>query len=412
MIKKAIGNVFIYGIVNGLKSLVPFLMLPILTRYILPTEYGILNLVETCILFLSPLLILNVNGAISVEYFKLEAEQFKAYVLNALAITLVTFVIFCVVAFGVQDLVAGWIGIPSWLVLWLPLFTFLRTISGIILAIFQASEKPIKFGIFSLFQTIFDFALSYVLVVVLGKGYIGRLEGIYGAFAASSVVGLVILYKMDVFSRKYFLQFTRHILDFGINLIPHSIGGVILAMADRLFISHFIGNEEVGFYAVAYQVGAIMLLLGTSVNQAWGPMLFKLLKNKEEWRTIRKLTFLVACGFILFSAIVYLSSDLIFKYLIAAKYLRGQVFFPWLLLGFLFQSLYFLFTNYLFFYNRTRVLALITFSGAALNLILNYVLILRVGSIGVAYATAITWACYFVSVTWFALRLRQQNYEA
>ncbi|MDG0817348.1 lipopolysaccharide biosynthesis protein [Bdellovibrio svalbardensis] len=410
MIRKIAGNVFIYGFVNGLKSLVPFIMLPILTRYILPAEYGVLNLTDTCILFLSPLLLLNVNGAISVEYFKLSGEDFKAYVLNALLVTLISFLLFCVVLFVVKDTLSGLIGIPSSLVLLLPLFTFLRVISSIVLVIYQASEKPLKFGIFSIFQTLVDFGLSYVFVVILGKGYLGRIAGIYGAFAASSVVGLVVLYKMDIFSKPKTLKFTKNILDFGLNLIPHSIGGVILAMADRLFISHYLGTEEVGFYSVAYQAGAVMLLLGTSVNQAWGPTLFKLLKKKEDWKTIKELTLAVGVGFVIFAGVVFALSDLIFKYLIAEKYLRAQVFFGYLLLGFLFQSLYFLFTNYLFFYNKTRILAVITFGGAVLNLILNYVLIQKYGTVGVAYSTAITWCCYFIFVAVTAMKLQKRQY--
>ena len=54
MIKTLTSNILIYGGTNAVKSLIPFLMLPILTMYISPKEYGELALIETTILFLLP----------------------------------------------------------------------------------------------------------------------------------------------------------------------------------------------------------------------------------------------------------------------------------------------------------------------------------------------------------------------
>ena len=204
--------------------------------------------------------------------------------------------------------------------------------------------------------------------------------------------------------------YARQIFSFGLSLIPHSIGGVILAMADRLFIGHFEGAKEVGLYSVAYQVGAVMLLVGTSVNQAMAPALFGLLKKRTENSVLAKITLIIGMGYVAFSTTLYFFAELIFRYFVSDKYIVAKDYFPYLLIGFLFQSLYFLFTNYLFYYNRTRLLAGITFGGALLNLGLNYVLIKSYGPIGVAYSTAITWFFYFVAVSFFAVKIQRRAY--
>ena len=85
MIKKLSSSIVIYGGTNAIKSLVPFLMLPILTAYISPKEYGELSLIETTILFLLPFVMLNINGAINVEYFRRDnRSEYKQYVINAI----------------------------------------------------------------------------------------------------------------------------------------------------------------------------------------------------------------------------------------------------------------------------------------------------------------------------------------
>ena len=79
------------------------------------------------------------------------------------------------------------------------------------------------------------------------------------------------------------------------------------------------------------------------------------------------------------------------------------------MIGFLFQSLYFLYTNYLFYYKKTKVLAMITFLGAILNLILNYILIKKLGVIGVAYSTAITYLLFFITVVIVSKKIYYNN---
>ena len=43
-------------------------------------------------------------------------------------------------------------------------------------------------------------------------------------------------------------------LKYGIPLIPQVIGIVIIAMTDRIFLSHYIGLEAAGLYTIGYQV--------------------------------------------------------------------------------------------------------------------------------------------------------------
>ena len=66
MLKKLSGNILIYGGTNAIKSLVPFLMLPILTAYLSVSDYGVLSLIEVSILFLAPFITLNINSAIKI----------------------------------------------------------------------------------------------------------------------------------------------------------------------------------------------------------------------------------------------------------------------------------------------------------------------------------------------------------
>jgi len=398
MLKKLSSNIVIYGGTNAIKSLVPFLMLPILTMYISPKEYGDLALIETTILFLLPFIMLNINGAINVEFFRKDNKsEYKQYVVNAIILSFLSFLFISILLFLLKDTIIELINIEQKWIEFLALFTFLRVLTSVILVIFQASQKANLYAYFSIFQTIIDFTISYYLIVIMQYSIEGRLIGIYGSFFLFSILSVYILYQMDYFKEKLTFQYTKEILSFGIPLIPHAIGGVILAMSDRYFIAYFYDNSEVGLYTVAYQISAVLLLISMSINQAWSPMFFKLMKeNKHDY--INKFIIILFILFLISTISVYLLSPFIYDSFIDIKFHDSKVYFFSLLLGFAFQSFYFLFTNYLFYYKKTALLSLITFSGATINLILNYILIKQYGVIGVAYATAITWFLYFISV--------------
>ena len=399
MLKKLTSNIVIYGATNMLKSLVPFLMLPILTTYLTPKDYGILSLIEVSILFLLPFITLNINSAINVEYFHLEHTQLKIYISNAILLSFLSGILFILLAFIFKQPISQALNLTEKLVLVLPIFALLRIVSTVLLGLYQVSEQPIKFASYTIIQTIIDFIFSYILIVYWKLGYIGRLEGIYFAFFIASIYGIYILYKQKLLTLLNPITYMKEILRYGIPLIPHVIGGVIIAMSDRYFISYFIGNDIVGYYTTAYQMGAIMLLVSISINQAWMPILFKMLREYQTYKQqIKKYTIFLFFLYTFIGLVLYLLSDVLFSFFINEKFYMAKMFFPALLLGFMFQSYYYLFTNFLFFQKRTKILAKITFICAILNLILNYFLIHQFGAIGVAYATIITWAIYSIII--------------
>jgi O-antigen/teichoic acid export membrane protein len=402
--KKLSKNIIIYGLSNGLKSLVPFIMLPILTTYISAEGVGLLSLIETSILFIAPFILLNIEAGISVEYFKLEKKHLTQYVSNGFLLSVSSFVVIQLLFYFAHSFISQTLGLPQKFVLLLPVFVILRLIPTVLLVLFQAKQKSFNYLFFSLFQTVFDFALSGLFIILWKQGYLGRLQGTYIAFFISSIIGFWFIYKMGYLKWEYSKTSIQKIIKFGIPLIPHAIGGTIIAMSDRYFISIFQNNSEVGLYTVSYQIAALMLLFSLSVNQAWSPILFDLL-NKKEFKSIEKFTGLLFFSFVFIGFVVYLTYDFIFQLLIDPSFYEAKKYVPLLLLGFIFQSIYFLFANFIFYSKKTQVLALITFSGAILNLILNYILIKDYGVIGVAYSTAITWFL-FMLVTIIIVKLK------
>ena len=401
-------NILIYGGTNALKSLVPLLMLPILTTYLSLSDFGTLSLVETTILFVTPFVLLNINGAINVEFFKVKHNILREYITNALLLSLISSLIVLSIFLLFQKSLSLMLKIDESLLVWIVIFSILRITTSVVLGLYQSRQEPFRFALYTISQTIVDFILSYTLVVIYRNGYIGRLEGVYISFLIFSIIGVFLLYKMDYLTKPNF-KHTKDILNFGVPLIPHAICGTIIAMSDRYFISYFVGNEEVGLYTIAYQLSALMLLISLSVNQAWSPMLFKLLKEKKI-QTAYIFTFYLFIFFTLVGIGIYIFKDLLFCIFVDEKFYKAKEYFLWLLIGFMFQSFYFLVTNLLFYEKKTKILAILTMSGALINMILNYYFIHFFGVIGVAYATSATWGLFFTMVLIVDIKIIKRVY--
>ena len=400
-------NVIIYGAVNAIKSFIPFIMLPILTSYLSPKEYGILSLIEVTILMLLPFVLLNIHGAVKVEYFKLSRTDLSEYISTALILSFLSFSSLTILVMVFQLELSMLLGIPVNVLVWLPVLVGSRVVATLILTVFQVLDKATLFFLFTIIQAAVDFTLSIVLITQFYLGYIGRLEGIYLSFIMASVVGIYLLKRMRLLGKININKYMSQIFHFGVPLIPHALGAVFINMSDRYFISYFIDEIQVGIYTVAYQVAAVMLLVGMSVNQAWSPFMFKLLSTKDNKvyeRIISYLGYLVLF-FVVSLIAIYIFSDLIFLVFVDEQYLSAKKYFPYLLLGFFFQSLYFICVNFLFYEKKTYLVAKFTVFSALVNVVLNYIFIQEYGVMGVAYSTLITWVVYFLLVIFYVVRL-------
>jgi O-antigen/teichoic acid export membrane protein len=52
-------------------------MLPILTRYLIPADYGKISMFSVLVAFLTPLITINLNGAITRNYYEKEEINFQ-----------------------------------------------------------------------------------------------------------------------------------------------------------------------------------------------------------------------------------------------------------------------------------------------------------------------------------------------
>lgn len=401
-------NISGFAFFNVLNSAIPFLLLPILTAYLSPEHYGVVDIFYNTTLIITPFIGLCIVQSIGRFYFeKIVLSRFVSTVLVVLlssgliitALSLVFNIVF-------EDYLLGY-DIPPYLIFLAFLYTLFTQISEIILALWRVSYKVAHFGIFRVSKTALDLGLSIFLIVSLGYGWEGR---IYPQVVVAFIFAAIALYLLHrngyLDGLKIDKTYKKEALSYSVPLIFHTFGGYVINFSDRFFILIMLSMTDVGVYSVAYQIGMVISLVQNSFNQAWVPFFFQKLNENTNAskRKIVQITYIYIAFLIVITLLIYLFIPVIYKYFINESYSDGASLIIWVLLGFLFNGIYKMLVNFLFYDKRTKLVAVLSISSAILNIVLNYFLIKLNGITGAAQATMLTFLFFMLVILYMTLK--------
>ncbi|PCI70847.1 MAG: hypothetical protein COB26_01915 [Piscirickettsiaceae bacterium] len=388
----------IYTIVLGVNSMIPLLLLPVLTSCLSEGEYGLLSIMQIFIVLIMPFVSINICSYLRSEYHRVEREEFSILTSSIVTIPLVSVVVVSLIFIFLQPVINNFLDISLLWVMFIPLVALSQIVPQMVMAIFQISESPIRYGRYLLSLTALNILSSIALVTVAELGWEGRLIAIMLSNVIFTIIGISLLIKAKLFILRIEKKYVYSALKMGLPLIIHVISGALFMMSDRLFISYFLGNSEVGIYAVAAQVAMIVFVIQQAFNQSWSPYVFKNLEigTHEKKVKIVKMSYIAFAIFLILPVAAHLLSYPVFEFLIDAKFAQSITYVFWISLGFGFLGMYKVVTIYIFYEKKIHILALMTFLSLVVNFILNYFLIQVYGAVGVAYATAMTLALFFM----------------
>lgn len=390
----------VYVIANIINAAIPFLLLPVLTRYLDPGEYGIVAMFLVLTSGLLPFMGFNLEAAIGRQYYDSDKLEFAKYVSNGLYLLVSSSLVLTFLLIVSDQLISKYSQFPvDWM--WsLIVFSFFQKLTDVILTIWRVEKKPFSYGLFRILRTAFDLGLSIYLVIVLQRSWMGRIEGQLIAALFFGSLAIFLLFKNKNIKGGLNKIHLKGLLNFGLPLVPHVLGAIIITFSDRLFLTNMISLEVMGIYSVGYQIGMIIGLIQNSFNLAWQPWVYEKMKNNDEKDKRRMVgyTYLYFIGLIFLVIILVLVSPLILKIFIGEEFQGSGVFVLWIAMGFAFNGMYKMVVNFLFYLRKTILIGAITILTASLNIIFNIVLINMNGAVGAAQATALAFLIQFLVI--------------
>ncbi|MEE4312451.1 MAG: flippase [candidate division KSB1 bacterium] len=399
----------IYGVGHILSRFIGFLLLPIHTNYILPDEYGVYVLGYAFIPFAAIFYSFGINSAQLRFYINAEEKAEKdrifgtsflatLFISTAFSLSLLIF------SDQVSGLVFGSTNHADLVRLSAGILTF-DALSLLLFNILRAEEKSVQFIVYSTVNILLNITLNIILIVGLNKG----IDGIFTANLVASVVTCLILAftNISAFKTTFSRQTLAELFNFGLPIIPSTLAMIILTVIDRFIIKKILGNEAVGIYGAGYKLGMFMSLLVTGFRYAWFPFSLSTASEDDAKEIFAKVLtyFIFICTAVFLAISLFIPEIIRFKIfgltLFGEEYWTSASIVPLILASYIFYGIYLNFQIGVYLNNKTTYLMLSGGAGAILNVALNYILIPRMGIMGAAYATLVSYV--FMAFLFYAM---------
>ena len=260
---------------------------------------------------------------------------------------------------------------------------------------FWAAEQRVRYSYRSL--------VLVTLIVSVAKPVIGVVFVLHAEDKVTArILGLVLveligyigLYAAQMRRGKafYSARFWRYALLFNLPLVPHYLSQTVLSSSDRIMIKRLVGDDQAGFYNLAYQVSSIMTLFNTALTQTLSPWMYQKIKEKRT-RDIAPIAYLTLGIIALVNVLLILLAPEAVAVFAPKRYAEAIYVIPPVAMGCYFMYSYDLFAKHAFYYEKTGFVMAASVFGAALNIVLNYIFIRIYGYIAAGYTTLV---CYLV----------------
>lgn len=392
---KLIKNSFIYAIAIGLQGSINFLLIPLYTRFLSPSEYGIIGVLTSLINLLVMVYVLSLNAAIIRLYPEYKKNKEKK---NHLISSIFIFVIGINMSFTIFFIVTHKVSIDPFLgnISFYP-YTFLALLSTTFFAPFilyrtllQAKQRGTHYGFLSFGYFVLMLSLIFVFLVLLNLKVFGALLAIT---ITNGVFFCIILFVVFV---EHPLNINKNVikesLAYSLPLVPHTFFSWGLLVMNNMLINHFLSTAEVGIYDIGFYIGNIVYLLTVSFNQAFIPWFFDILKNvHQNTNIIGKIPIFAEAAIVIYSYVAMLISIFakdVLNIFVSPMFESAWEVIPFISFAYVLNGIYFFFVSPLF-YNKkyTKYVPLCTGISAFANIVLNILLIPRYGIVGSAVGT-------------------------
>ncbi|QQG49792.1 MAG: flippase [Candidatus Berkelbacteria bacterium] len=400
-------NVVIYGLGDAIIRALGVVTVPIFTRILSPTDYGVLSVLVALTAVVG---LINDAGMVSAaqrQYFDEKGDSGKRQATaTAVWFSLSLGIILTALGILLAKPLAGWLLGNSELDE-LIILAFLSSGLGVIVQLVRS--------FFRLTFTPWPFMVSTVLTGILSLGVAAWLvfqgQGVMGYFGGL-LIGTAFGFFITLILGRRFLAFTydrerlTKMLRYGLPLVPAAAALFVVDLSDRFLLARLRDLSEVGIYSVGVSVASMMTLFIGAFAQAWAP--FALSKHaempKESPFLFARFLLYVLVFFSALALLITLFSQEILQLLTTAAFFDAVKVVPILALGYVVFATTQLTTLGMSIARRTSVIAIGALLAALVNIGGNLLLVPNFGMLGAAWATL---AAYLVlTITYGAVSSR------
>ena len=386
--KSLIKNSFLFAIGSIGSKAISFFMLPLYTRMLTTSDYGQLDILQTTISLLIPLVTFQVVEAVFRFSVDMRDKDSASKVLtNGIFLCLIGMLI-TLLLFPIFNNFEPFATYTTMFYL----IMFLTIFHGIIKQFVRGLEKIKTFVAADLIYTGSFVTFNIVFLVNLRMG----LRGYFLSMVLAHLVAIIVLIIFgNVFKYLNLKSFNRKLLKtmliYSIPLIPNGLMWWVMNVSDRYMLTYFLGFDATGIYSVSYKFPSLITLMNSIFFMAWQLSAMQEY-GKEGYDNFYKNIFGVLSSFLLLiTAVVLLILKPLMSVFVADAFYESWKYVPLLLVGTVFQAFSSFFgTNYTA-SKKTKGAFTTSVYGAIVNIGINLLLIPIWGIQAAAFSTMLAY---------------------
>jgi O-antigen/teichoic acid export membrane protein len=396
--------------------LLGFASFPIFTRVFSVSDYGTLNLIQNTVLLLTVLAKFGFQHSVQ-RYYPEHAGSADPLAVRRYYSTLffgtglLGLLFSSALAGGVVLGLGRFLGISmaGTLVLASSLVV-IRSLRSMQLNLMQMENKTKLFNAMEILQKAAVVGLTCLLLFLWSRSIVACFIGMIVVEGGVMLQYVPILARRGLVSLKLFdMGFFRTAAVFSFPLMIAEISWVVLAAGDRFFVQHYLGAVAVGYYAAAYGIATYFQeVLMVPLQLSFFPICMKLWAAEGKVATqkflSRSLNYFMMVSVLVVSLAIVTSQDVVVL-LASRKFQQARSLLPYLVIGLVLWAMNTFFRPGLMIHKRAQKIAQTTFCAGVLNIVLNIVLLPRMGLIGAALASTVSFTAMVALTVYESMRV-------
>lgn len=382
-------------------QLISFLLLPLYTGYLATEEFGIVDLIQTYVTLLVPLITLELE--MSVFRYLVDArsdkKETKKLISNNFFILGIGLLIFSILYIIVTSF---WHFEYRWLIL---IDIIICTTSGNLLQVARGFGRTVDYSISCILTGLTTILSNIFLIVFLGMGASGM---IISMALANGMCSLYLFIRLKLYKYINFKlvdsKLIKSMNKYSIPLIPNGVSWWIVNVSDRTIITYVLGASANGLYAVSNKFPTILSSLLGIFNLSWSESAALHINSPDRDKFFSDITNTVTKLFTCLGVGMIACMPFIFPLLINTEYNDAFNYIPILVLGAVFNVVICLYSAVYIAKKLTKEVAFTSVLGAIINIVVNVILIKYIGLYAASLSTAIA---YFVMMVYRHVDLKK-----
>lgn len=412
-IRKLAGQTAVYGLSSIVGRLLNYLLVPLFTRVFTRGEYGVVTEMYAYVAFF----IVILTYGMETSFFRFSESENKTKVYHTtLSSLLISTAVFLLLSLGFSSNIASVIQTQGHdyqlYIQWLAVILAFDALTAIPFARLRQQNRPLRFALVKLSGIVINIGLNLFFIFhclrlwelgerdFFGKSFFDPSIGVGYIFIANLISSGITLLLLLPEWRGFRFQFNKKLwnkmIRYSWPLLIFGLAGIVNETIDRVMLKYLLPHERgtnmemLGIYGACYKISILMTIFIQAFRYAAEPFFFaqsKLEDAREKYAAVMK--YFIILSWIIFLGVIFNLPWI--KYFIGTDFREGLFIVPILLLANLFLGVFYNLSVWYKLTDKTKFGALISIAGAGLTILLNWLLIPKIGYEGAAWATL---ACY------------------